>query len=41
VFEDVHWIDPTSREVLDLSVERVSSLPVLLIMTFRPEFQPP
>ena len=40
-FEDVHWIDPTSREVLDLSVERVSGLPVLLIMTFRPEFQPP
>jgi class 3 adenylate cyclase/predicted ATPase len=41
VFEDVHWIDPTSREVLDLLVERVRSLPVLLIVTFRPEFQPP
>ena len=41
VFEDVHWIDPTSRELLDLTVERVRRLPVLLIVTFRPEFQPP
>jgi class 3 adenylate cyclase/predicted ATPase len=41
VFEDAHWIDPTSRELLDLTVERVRSLPVLLIMTFRPEFQAP
>jgi class 3 adenylate cyclase/predicted ATPase len=41
VFEDAHWIDPTSRELLDLTVERVRSLPVLLLVTFRPEFQPP
>jgi hypothetical protein len=41
VFEDAHWIDPTSRELLDLVVERVRTLPVLLIVTFRPEFQPP
>jgi class 3 adenylate cyclase/predicted ATPase len=41
VFEDAHWIDPTSRELLDLVVKQVSSLPVLLIVTFRPEFQPP
>jgi predicted ATPase len=41
VFEDAHWIDPTSRELLDLTVERVRSLPRLLIVTFRPEFQPP
>jgi class 3 adenylate cyclase/tetratricopeptide (TPR) repeat protein len=41
VFEDAHWSDPTSRELLDLTVERVYSLPVLLIVTFRPEFQPP
>ena len=40
VFEDAHWIDPTSRELLDLTVERVRRLPVLLIVTFRPEFQP-
>jgi class 3 adenylate cyclase/predicted ATPase len=41
IFEDTHWIDPTSRELLDLAVERVRSLPVLLIVTFRPEFLPP
>ncbi len=41
VFEDAHWIDPTSRELLDLTVDRVRRLPVLLVMTFRPEFQSP
>ena len=41
IFEDVHWIDPTSHELLDLIVERVRSLPALLVMTFRPEFVPP
>jgi predicted ATPase len=41
VFEDAHWIDPTSRELLDLTVDRVRQLPVLLAVTFRPEFQPP
>jgi predicted ATPase len=34
-------MDPTSRELLDLTVERVRSLPVLLVVTFRPEFQAP
>ena len=38
VFEDVHWIDPTSRELLDLTLDRVSQLPVLVVITFRPEF---
>jgi len=41
IFEDAQWIDPTSRELLDLTIERVRSLPVLLIVTFRAEFQPP
>jgi class 3 adenylate cyclase/predicted ATPase len=41
VIEDAHWIDPTSRELLDLCIERVRNLPVLLIVTFRPDFQPP
>ncbi|MFL5268892.1 MAG: AAA family ATPase, partial [Stellaceae bacterium] len=41
VFEDAHWIDPTSRELLDHMVEQARTLPVLLIVTFRPEFQPP
>jgi predicted ATPase len=39
VFEDVHWIDPTSRELLDLMVDRVRRMPVLLLITSRPEFQ--
>ena len=41
VFEDVQWIDPTSREFLDLIVDRVRQLRVMLVITFRPEFQPP
>ncbi|HJU20688.1 MAG TPA: AAA family ATPase [Stellaceae bacterium] len=39
VFEDAHWIDPTSRELLDLTLDRVTGLPVLLVVTFRSEFQ--
>ena len=41
IFEDLHWIDPTSREFLDLVLARIDCLPVLLVATFRPEFQPP
>ena len=41
VFEDAQWIDPTSREVLDLSVDMVRHLPILLAITFRPQFHPP
>jgi class 3 adenylate cyclase len=40
VFEDAHWIDPTSRELLDLAIDRVRRLPVLLEIAFRAEFQP-
>ena len=41
VVEDVHWSDPTTRDLLDLIVDRVPTLPVLVIITFRPEFAPP
>jgi len=41
VFEDAHWVDPTSLELFDLTIERIRNLPVLLIVTYRPEFQPP
>jgi predicted ATPase/class 3 adenylate cyclase len=41
VFEDVHWSDPTTRESLDLLVDRVAALRVLAILTFRSEFVPP
>ena len=40
-FDDVHWIDPTSRELLDLVVEETPRAAVLLLITFRPEFSPP
>jgi class 3 adenylate cyclase/tetratricopeptide (TPR) repeat protein len=40
VWEDVHWSDPTTRELLDLTIERVTTLPVLFILTFRPECHP-
>jgi len=39
--EDAHWIDPTSRELLDLMVDQVRRLPFLMIITFRPEFHAP
>ena len=41
IFEDAHWIDPTSLELLGRIVDRISTLHVLLIVTFRPEFEPP
>jgi class 3 adenylate cyclase/tetratricopeptide (TPR) repeat protein len=41
IFEDVHWIDPTSLELLAATVERVPKLRVLLLATARPEFTPP
>ncbi|VIO71705.1 AAA family ATPase [Bradyrhizobium ivorense] len=40
-FEDAHWIDPTSLELFDILVDRIRTLPVLLIVTYRPEFAPP
>ena len=40
VFEDVHWIDPTSLEALDQIIAAIGSAPVLVIITFRPEFTP-
>ena len=41
MFDDLHWIDPSSRELLDRVIERVADWPVLLLAMFRPEFQPP
>ena len=41
LFEDAHWADATSLELLDLAVERVRHLPVLALFTFRTEFEPP
>src|SRR5262249_54493886 len=41
IFEDVHWIDPTSLEALGRIVNRMKALPALLIVTFRPDFNAP
>ena len=41
IFEDAHWTDPTSLEVFGRVVDRIATLRVLLIVTFRPEFEPP
>ncbi|MEY9402107.1 putative ATPase/class 3 adenylate cyclase [Bradyrhizobium japonicum] len=40
MYEDVHWADPTSLELLDLLVDRVQGAPVLVLITFRPQFEP-
>jgi class 3 adenylate cyclase/tetratricopeptide (TPR) repeat protein len=41
LFEDAQWSDPTSLELYDLIIDRVPELPMLLIITFRPEFNAP
>ena len=41
IFEDVHWIDPTSFEALGRAVDRIRTLSVLLIVTYRPGYEPP
>ena len=40
VLEDAHWSDPTTLELFDLIVDRAEHLPILLLITFRPEFAP-
>src|SRR5256885_8297414 len=41
VCEDMHWADATTLELFDLTVDRIRGLPILVLMTFRPEFEPP
>jgi class 3 adenylate cyclase len=41
IFEDVHWADPTSLELLGRAMDRIKNRSMLLIVTFRPEFEPP
>ena len=40
LFEDAHWADPTSIEVMDLLIDRARTMPLLIVLTYRPEFQP-
>lgn len=41
IVEDVHWGDPTSLELIELVIQRTDQLPILLLITFRPEFVAP
>jgi class 3 adenylate cyclase/tetratricopeptide (TPR) repeat protein len=41
ILEDAHWVEPTSLEVFGRVVDQIATLRVLLIVTFRPEFNPP
>ena len=40
-YENLHWIDPTTQDLVGLAIEHIQRLPVFAIITFRPEFQPP
>jgi predicted ATPase len=40
ICEDAHWIDPTTLEMFGLLIERVQRLPMLFLITHRPEFDP-
>ena len=41
LFEDAHWSDATSRELLGLTIDRLKNLPIALLVTYRPDFEPP
>jgi predicted ATPase len=38
LFEDIHWADPTTLEVIDVLIHRVRNVPLLIVLTHRPEF---
>ncbi len=41
IVEDAHWIDPTTTELFEITVDRLRHLPAMLVITFRPDFTPP
>ena len=41
ILEDAHWIDPTTSELFELTIDRLQRLPILLLISFRPEFTSP
>jgi len=41
IFEDLHWADPSTLELIDLLVDQVPAAPILMLMTSRPQFRPP
>ena len=40
-WEDLHWADPTTLELLGLVIEQAPTVPMLHVLTYRPEFSPP
>ena len=41
VVEDMHWVDPSTRQLIEMLIHRISDQPLLLLASFRPEFTPP
>jgi class 3 adenylate cyclase/tetratricopeptide (TPR) repeat protein len=41
ILEDAHWIDPTSAELFQLMIDRIRSMPVVVLIAYRPSFNPP
>ncbi len=41
ILEDAHWIDASTRELIDMTIERLRGLRVLLMVTYRPDFSAP
>ena len=41
IVEDLHWADPSTLEALSFFIEQVSTNPILIVLTFRPEFRSP
>jgi class 3 adenylate cyclase/tetratricopeptide (TPR) repeat protein len=41
VWEDLHWADPTTRELLGLYIDQSPTVPILNVLTYRPDFVPP
>ncbi len=41
VYEDIHWMDPSSLDLLGMIIERAQHLRALIVVTYRPEFDPP
>jgi class 3 adenylate cyclase/tetratricopeptide (TPR) repeat protein len=41
ILEDAHWIDPTSAELFQLMIDRIQRMPVLVLIAYRPGFDPP
>ena len=38
LIEDLHWVDPSTAEMLELVIDRLATLPILLVATFRPDY---